>query len=152
MTNDILQVGIYTVTITIGLALYPTVTPYPATYTLEVYDNCATAIIDNLGQAVGPVSYVVLLAPGPTVAPFNPFSDNVAAQYLNPTICGPKAYTIVEAYPFVAIVPPASGVVETDPWSLSVETPNIPDVGIYTATLECTLVNYPLVPPVSLAV
>lgn len=67
-------------------------------------------------------------------------------------MCGPKAYQIVEAFPFLALSPPSSGVVETDPWTLSLETTNMADVGIYTATIRCTLMNYPAVAPVDLLV
>ena len=103
VTNNIALVGTYTVSITISLISFPTVTPCIATFLLTVYDKCATALIDNLSQSLNLASYIVTIATGPTTVQFKPYSDSVAQQYVNPSICGPKAYTIVEGYSFVTI-------------------------------------------------
>lgn len=135
MTNDIALVGTYIVTVTVDLVNYPSPTPLIVTFTLTVYDPCETAVLDTVGQSLTPVSYLVMLAPGPSTTTFIPFTDNVATAYANPAICGPRIYTIVEAHPFVTLIPPAVGMEFTDPWTISVETPNIPDVGVYTTTI-----------------
>jgi hypothetical protein len=151
ITNNYADVATYTVTITISLINYPTVAPVTVSYLLTVFDNCATATIDNLGQALGSINYVVLLALGPTTIDFLPYTDNVAQSYSNPPICGPKVYTLIEGYPFVTLIPPASGLDYTDAWTISVETPNIPEVGMYIATFEGTLTSYPTATPTSLS-
>jgi len=66
------------------------------------------------------MTYVVTLAPGPTVVTFLPFSDNAALTYSNPSICGPKTFTIIEGYSFITVTSPASGLDWTDPWTLTV--------------------------------
>jgi hypothetical protein len=81
ITNNYGDVMTYTVTITISLISYPTVAPVSVSYLLTVFDNCSTATIDNLSQDLGSISYVVLLALGPTTIDFMPYSDNVAQNY-----------------------------------------------------------------------
>jgi len=81
ITNNYGDVTTYTVTITISLISYPTVAPVSVSYLLTVFDNCSTATIDNLSQNLGSISYVVLLALGPTTIDFMPYSDNVAQNY-----------------------------------------------------------------------
>ena len=74
-------------------------------------------------------------ATGPTETTFMPFTDNVAQQYANPSICGPRVYTIVEAHSFATIAAPALGLEFTDPWTLSITTANILDIGSYVLTI-----------------
>ena len=76
-----------------------------------------------------------MLATGPTETTFMPYTDNVAQQYTNPSICGPRVYTIVEAYSFTTLVAPAAGLEFTDPWTLSITTADILDVGSYVLTI-----------------
>ena len=99
------------------------------------------AVLDNGGQVLPPIQY--LLAAGPTTITFNPFADNIA----NPTTCGPRTYTIAEAYPWASIIPPAAGLEHTDPWTLSVSTTDIAHVGTYTLTINAVLTNYPTATP-----
>jgi hypothetical protein len=148
-TNLLADVGVYTVTISATLPSYPTVVAGTTTYTLTVVDPCATVVVDNLQQAISTMIYVVMLATTPTTTTFVPFSDNAAVTYSNPSICGPKVYTILEAYPFVSIGAPASGLNWTDLWSLTLQTSLLSDVGSYMATIACTLANYPAVPAVN---
>jgi hypothetical protein len=149
-TNLITDVSTYTVTISATMTNYPTVTAGTATYTLTVVDPCSTVVMSNTGQTLASISYVVVLAAGPSTQTFVPFSDNAAVTYSNPSICGPKAYSILEGYSFVSITPPASGLDWTDPWLLSVQTTLLSDVGVHAATIQATMTNYPSVPPVTL--
>jgi hypothetical protein len=108
-TNLLADVGVYTVIVTATMVSYPTVLAGTATYTLTVVDPCATALMDNLSQVIPQMDYTVLLAANPTNATFQPFTDDAAVNFLNPSICGPKVYSIVEAWPFLTITAPASG-------------------------------------------
>ena len=49
LTNNIADVGVYTVTITVAMVTYTTVLPITVSYTLTVVDPCSTAVIDPLG-------------------------------------------------------------------------------------------------------
>lgn len=122
-------------TVSVTLLSYPAVTPFTASFILTVYDKCATATVDNLGQSLSVLTYVVIQATGPTTLEFQPYSDSVGQEYANPSICGSKSYTILEGYPFVSISPPASGLVFNDPWLISIQTSSLLDVGLYTATV-----------------
>ena len=142
VTNDILLVGVYTVTITGSVVNYPTVVPLPMTFTLTIIDNCETAVLDPMGQMLPIIQFVVMLAAGPTDTPFTPYTDNVAIWKTNPPICGPRTYTIVEGYPWATLIPPPTDPF-VDPWILSIETLSDLDVGVYTLTIDAVLTNYP---------
>lgn len=153
MTNDISLVGVYIVTITASVIPYPTVVVLPITFTLTIIDNCATASLDTQGQVFPPIQFIVMLALGPTLTPFIPFTDDVAVGYTNPSICGPRTYSIVEAYTWATLIPPPPVLPDsdyTDPWTLSVETVDIVDAGTYTLTIDAFLTNYPTATPAQL--
>ena len=61
--------------------------------------------------------YIPLTAKAPTVETYLPFSDNVAQQFGIPAICGPKNYSIVQAYSFVQIQAPV-GDPYADLWTI----------------------------------
>lgn len=153
VTNNISLVGVYTVTITASVIPYPTVFVLPITFTLTIIDNCATASLDTQGQVFPTIQFIVMLALGPTLTPFNPFTDNVALWYTNPSICGPRTYSIVEGYTWATLIPPPPilpGLEYIDPWTLSVETVDIADFGPYTLTIVASLTNYPTATPTQL--
>ena len=64
------------------------------------------------------ISYSILNTP--LVKNFAPFSDSAANFTGIKTICGPKNYLITENYSFVTIIPPSSGNLYTDNWSIQV--------------------------------
>lgn len=148
-TDDITKVGIYPVTITARLEDYPGIPPVTASFTLTVIDECETAIIDPLGQTMVPPTHTVMISTEPTNTTFLPFTDNVAQKYGDTKVCRDKNCYILESYPFTTLFPPESGLLFIDPWTISVDTFDLADVGVYTLTIECVLVNYPDVAPAS---
>ena len=76
-----------------------------------------------------------MLATGPTVTTFDPFIDNVAVMTSTPSICGPRTYSIVEAYAWASLISPAAGLEFTNPWTLSIDTLDLTDVGTHTLTI-----------------
>ena len=93
------------------------------------------------------MSYGLMYASGPTEQTFLPFSDSVAIQFANESICGPRTYTIVEGYTFLQLVPPAIGNEFFDPWTLTLESSNLLEIGSYETTMSVTLTNYPTSTP-----
>ena len=76
-----------------------------------------------------------ILAPGPTLTSFDPFTDNFAVWKSIPSICGPRTYSIIEAYTWASLISPAAGLEFTNPWTLSIDTLDLTDVGTHTLTI-----------------
>ena len=134
MTNNIALVGTIPVTLTVSLTSYSSVPLLLINFDLIVIDLCATAVINNKGQTLSNISFVVSY-PTPSTQTFIPFTNSVATAKLNDLICGPLQYTIIEGYSFVSLIPSISGN-SIDPWKISVTTTNLLDINMsYTVTL-----------------
>jgi hypothetical protein len=59
-------------------------------------------------------------------------------------LCGNRVYSIVEtaAQNIVKITPPANGLIFADKWTLTCQSNNLADVGVYTFTLKAALELY----------
>ena len=134
MTNNIALVGTIPVTLTVSLTSYSSVPLLLINFNLIVIDLCATTVINNKGQALSNMSFVVRF-PTHSTQTFIPFTNSVATAKLNDLICGPLQYTIVEGYSFVSLIPSISGN-SIDPWKISVTTTSLLDINMsYTVTL-----------------
>jgi hypothetical protein len=56
-----------------------------------------------------------------------------------PLLCGPLKYTLLEAYSFAQLT------TTTNPGTISVHTSSKAEAGVYSTTLDVSLVNYPSV-------
>ena len=78
-TNDPLQVGVRSVTLTVSLVDYPTVPVAVVNFILNVIDNCTNALINDGGQVLTTMTYIPMTATVETTQIVEPFSDNVAS-------------------------------------------------------------------------
>jgi hypothetical protein len=80
-----------------------------------------------------------------------PATDTAADLALVPGLCGPRVYTILEAQPslFIPIVMPADSLEFTSPWTLPALSNSFVDVGVWTVTLQASLLNYPTIAAVT---
>lgn len=116
---------------------------------MTLFDDCVETVLDPRDQTIAPMKFTIAkIANPPSTATFLPFADLIGLQYKNLTACGARKYVIAESYPFVTIERPLD--TSDSKWTIKVATTKVRDVGEYTATLKCSLVNYPTVQPATI--
>ena len=117
-----------------------------ATQTVQVIvvDFCTQTLIQSAALAAMTISTQDTVA---RVQSFISFQDSSSLAKSNPSFCGPKSY--VASDPLISITPPASGLLDTDPWTISAQTADVAQLGVHTVTITASMVNYPSVPSVS---
>lgn len=148
-TNDMTKIGTYTATFSASLSNYPLVPPAQLTIAITLVDPCLTTTL-TLPTALTSFSIAAFDGIGFTQT-YMPATDAAATSALVPGLCGPRVYTILEASPaaFISIVAPAVGQEYTAAWTLFALSNSFIDVGVWTTTLQVSLLNYPTIPAVT---
>ena len=146
-SSDWLHVGSWTVTLQVKLLNYTGVTAVTKKFTLIVLDPCLVTTItpDTLSEMTVYVQDTIA-----QTQTFWPFKDSIATLHANPVFCGEKSYTV--SSPITIIVPPVSGLVNIDPWTISAMTGNKTLVGLIEVTFTVKLfsVKYSTVPELTI--
>jgi len=138
-------------TLTAFLSSYTAVASAIKTFSVTIIHPCETAVL-TLPTALANFS-VAPHSGVPLTQAFMPAVDSksgVAGAGVA-SFCGPRVYKIVETTPaaITSIIPPSAGLEYTSAWTLSALTNDCADSGVWTMTLQATLLNYPMVPAVT---
>lgn len=139
------KIGTYTATFSATLNDYPGVPAAQLTVAITLVDPCLTTVL-TLPTALTSFTISAFDGIGFTQT-YMPANDSAATGALVPGLCGPRVYTILEAQPalFIPIVAPADGQQYTSAWTLPALSNSFADVGVWTVTLQATLLNYPTI-------
>jgi hypothetical protein len=107
---------------------------------VTVTDPCLTTLIQSETIVDMSISIYDVL---PKTQSYLPFKDSECILQNNSGFCGPKQYVI--SNPMTKIAPPASSLINSDPWTISAVTNSIAHVGVHVVTVSASLVNYPSV-------
>ena len=92
------DVGIHSITVTVSLADYPSVSSISKTFTITVQSDCINTVITN--KTLINMSNKVSLA---AVTQDISFLDSIATSRSNPTYCGARTYTFSPTRTFLTI-------------------------------------------------
>ena len=124
------DIGVKMATFQAKLTNYPNVAPVQVTFTINLIDPCLSTVL-TLPTTLTDVTIGSMSGVQESQL-FAPATDSAATSAGVVDLCGPRAYSIVEATAqnFISIVSP----VTTD-WTINFLSTNLADVGVHTITL-----------------